>query len=579
MSLRPFSIRCVVLFLALLALVSGSASAQLPQSERDALIAIYNALGGDEWVVGGGGQFPGPPGQECFSWFESELFLFCSAEGVEVLFFFGNNLNGSLPPEIGSFPHLKELVFFNETGVTGPIPEEIGGNTSLEFLEFYSIGAEPLGLTGDLPDSLGKLAQLRTLIFLSGFPGALGPSGTLPDSLANLASLELILLWNTAIGGDIPAGLFALPSLQHVDFVFNQFTGDIPDLTGASGLEFVRLAEPGLSPGPVPDLSGLPNLIGLDLSYSNRQGAFPDWVLARTNMTYLDLGNADFPPGPVPPELAAFSALRILGLQGTNRTGPFPEWLCDLGLTFLLLSDNAFDPGPLPECLREMDALSSLHLGNTRRTGTIPEWLGELEDLQFLTLSHNHLTGFIPESLGDLDLFGLKLESNRLVGQVPASLTNLQNLGAGRSINRGLDIRWNGLSQGDPDIAAFLNDKQDGPRDWRNTQTMVVRGQAAVAASPTSIEVSWFPIRYREELGGDPGFYAIFASTEPDGGFEIVGRTGDKNAGSFLVEGLEPATTYYFIVRALTEAHPDNANRVVGPSNFPVAANTPPAGE
>ena len=60
-------------------------------------------------------------------------------------------------------------------------------------------------------------------------------------------------------------------------------------------------------------------------------------------------------------------------------------------------------------------------------TGTIPTQLGNLTQLQTLTLSPGQLTGSIPTQLGNLtQLTNLYLANNQLSGSIPAELGNLR---------------------------------------------------------------------------------------------------------------------------------------------------------
>ena len=78
--------------------------------------------------------------------------------------------------------------------------------------------------------------------------------------------------------------------------------------------------------------------------------------------------------------------------------------------------------------------------GNSGLTGPIPAALGNLTELEWLTLQENWLTGSIPAVLGHLsNLEWLALDRNALTGSIPADLGNLQYL-------RGLTFGGNTLS-------------------------------------------------------------------------------------------------------------------------------------
>jgi len=72
------------------------------------------------------------------------------------------------------------------------------------------------------------------------------------------------------------------------------------------------------------------------------------------------------------------------------------------------------------------------------------------------------------------------------------------------------------------------------------------------------MEVSWTPITYT----GDTGGYRVFSSTTPGGPYTEEGMTADKSASSLTVDGLNPSTTYYFVVVTRTNPHGNNSNTV-----------------
>ncbi|HVJ61394.1 MAG TPA: hypothetical protein VM555_01620, partial [Tahibacter sp.] len=96
-----------------LAGLAGTASAAIPASEREALIAIYNATGGPNWTNKTG--WLGAPGTEC-NWYG----VSCGFDTVVTLFLDNNNLVCPLPP----INALRNLFFLNLPGnqLSGPIP-------------------------------------------------------------------------------------------------------------------------------------------------------------------------------------------------------------------------------------------------------------------------------------------------------------------------------------------------------------------------------------------------------------------------------------------------------------------------
>jgi hypothetical protein len=121
-----------VLSLLLCVGVTGEAAAAIPASERDALIALYNATNGAGWTVrtsrrDAAGKDFNSPGTEC-TWYG----VVCGAGGgyVERLLLQANSLAGAIPTEIGSLT-LAAVLYLGGNQLSGPIPQEIGGLTSL----------------------------------------------------------------------------------------------------------------------------------------------------------------------------------------------------------------------------------------------------------------------------------------------------------------------------------------------------------------------------------------------------------------------------------------------------------------
>jgi Leucine Rich Repeat (LRR) protein len=144
----------------------------IPQEEREALEALYEATDGEHWMHRVG--WLGPPGTEC-GWHG----VGCgsgrkSSVNVVDLDLYENNLVGSIPGSIGRLRSLQSL--------------DLGGNH----------------LTGAIPDTLGRLRDLEGLTLFGNHL-----SGTLPD--------PLIQRW---LAGplDISAEASLLSDVSEIDF-------------------------------------------------------------------------------------------------------------------------------------------------------------------------------------------------------------------------------------------------------------------------------------------------------------------------------------------------------------------------
>jgi hypothetical protein len=85
----------------------------IPADQCEALIAVFEATGGEDWANNSGWLQTADPCQ----WYG----VSCSEGKVVALDLYGNRLTGSLPLEIGGFPDLKTLTI-NGNSLSGPIP-------------------------------------------------------------------------------------------------------------------------------------------------------------------------------------------------------------------------------------------------------------------------------------------------------------------------------------------------------------------------------------------------------------------------------------------------------------------------
>ena len=180
------------------------------QSERGALVALYNATGGlnwtNDWLTD----------NDISTWHGVTV----SDGKVTGLDLNQNNLTGMIPTELGNLTNLENL---NLTGnqLSGAIPTELGNLTNLENLNL-SFNQ----LSGEIPASLGDLSNLKEL-WLVGHPLSGGDklSGALPEELGNLSNLEFLILNFNQLSGELPQSLTGLMKLMR--FSFGDNTGGL----------------------------------------------------------------------------------------------------------------------------------------------------------------------------------------------------------------------------------------------------------------------------------------------------------------------------------------------------------------
>lgn len=320
-------------------------------SDRDILMAFYEATGGDNWTRNDNWGSDRPLSE----WYGVTTEMITPAtkagepvERVVELELRENNLTGEISPSLGSLTELRRL-FLPSNRLTGAIPSKLGNLKNLEDLMLYNNQ-----LSGAIPTELGNLTKL---VFLELFSNQL--SGTIPSELGNLVNLTYLSLdRNENLSGTIPSELGNLRNLEYLAIYSTSVTGSIPA-----------------------ELGNLVNLKNLMLYGNKLTGSIPPELGDLINLTWLGLYTNQL-SGAIPSELGQLKNLEGLALVNNQLTGSIPSELGQLtNLTFLSLSNNQF-------------------------TGSIPSELGNLTQLESLFLSNNYLTGYVPAVLAALPNWG-----------------------------------------------------------------------------------------------------------------------------------------------------------------------------
>jgi ligand-binding sensor domain-containing protein len=207
-----------------------------------ALISLYNSTGGDSWtnhsnwktgrvttwygvtVENGRVTRIQLNGNNLVGTIPPEIGL---ADTLIYLYLHGNLLSGSIPPEIGNLSYLKYL-FIQSNHLSGAIPPEIGNMISLINLYLYSNQ-----LSGFIPSEIGNLTSLQRLYINDN-----QLSGSVPDEIINLENLESLLIYNNEFIG-LP-DLSALMLLENLRIQNNRFTfEDVEPNIGVPLIDFI----------------------------------------------------------------------------------------------------------------------------------------------------------------------------------------------------------------------------------------------------------------------------------------------------------------------------------------------------
>ena len=364
------------------------------ETDREALVALYNATDGPNWANNENWLSGAPIGE----WYGVRT----DDNGrVTWLFLYENRLSGEIPPELGNLANLETLGLSNNR-LSGEIPPELGSLANLEDLSLS--GNE---LSGEIPSELGNLANLEDLSLPRAHRSQLG--GCVPTSLQDqlfnpvgppfCASAPetdreaLVALYNATDGPNWANENYWLSGAS-----IGEWSGVTTDDNGR--VTWLYLSENRLSGEIPPELGSLSNLESLELAQNRLSGEIPPELGNLANLEEMNLWVNQL-SGEIPPELGSLANLEDLYLSGNELSGEIPSELGNLSnLESLFLSDNRLS-GEIPSELSSLSNLNQLRLNNNELSGEIPSELGRLSNLESLVLSDNELMGCVPSSLQD----------------------------------------------------------------------------------------------------------------------------------------------------------------------------------
>ena len=477
--------------------------------DRGALVALYNATDGPNWVNNENWLTDAPLGE----WYGVDTDAAGRIVGIdlagqwdnETRVYIPHGLRGELPIELANLTELTTLRL-RANSLSGPIPPKLGNLASLKRLELSHNS-----LSGPIPPQLDELAELRVLYLNNN-----SITGRIPPELGSLAELTLLNLSRNQLSGPIPQSFLQLDQLRRL-----YVGGQDVCVPGASAFVawFVGIGEHDREAGifcNAADVAALKSLYrGTGGAYWNESGGWSgdDPVEEWHGVTADSLGH-----------------VTELALEGNGLTGRLPSTLGDmLRMTVLRIADNALS-GRLP---RSLTALPLVEFRYSETELCVPaeasfqDWLNAIASLEgtgvncapassdrdfleifynatrgsnwarndnwltdaplrdwygvevngegrvsALVLTHNNLSGRVPPEVGNLtELERLNLDSydvlgrayNNLAGPIPPELGNLARLRVlnlhrndltgpippelGNLANlMGLDLRYNNLT-------------------------------------------------------------------------------------------------------------------------------------
>ncbi len=290
------------------------------QSERDLLIAFYNATDGPNWINSKNWNTENP----LSSWhgvgmengrviglnlwnnglsgnLPDEVFNLVK---LNVLYLNSNNLTGTLSPNISKLKELKELDltfnFFEEN-----IPSEIGELTNLKALNLLNNQFE-----GELPKSIGNLKNLERAYLQS--INAI----TVPNTFSDLTNLRSLRISDSNLS-TFPQFILSLPKLSSLDLRSNNFQGEFPIETLSSSLSLINLNSNNFSGSILNTISTNRDLQYLDIRNNNFEGNISADIEKWSNLIRLDIAGNNF-HGKIPPEILNINTLDSFHIDTNN---------------------------------------------------------------------------------------------------------------------------------------------------------------------------------------------------------------------------------------------------------------------
>ena len=265
--------------------------------EREALIAFYKALDGDNWKTNYGWCSDDPVG----SWYGVRT----NQEGyVYELWLYENGLKGDVPAEFGNLKHLTYIAL-SDKDVTS-LPAEIGNMDAVNRIMIFASNIT------SLPDEIGNMKSLKSI--------SVGntPLESIPAGIGNSQTLTSLSLSGTQVS-ELPA----IPSLTYLSLVNNKFKTFPSALTDCVNLTSLTISEPNMT-GRIPSaISNLSDLSFLSITGTKISGTL-DYLTGLSNLETLYLNNNQF-TGNISARFAQLANLKTMDLSGNKMLGYVPD--------------------------------------------------------------------------------------------------------------------------------------------------------------------------------------------------------------------------------------------------------------
>ena len=362
----------ILLFL----LISNFAFSQwsIPNSERNALITIYNATNGENW------NRTWDLDKDPRNWFGISV----KNGAVTELNLSGNALKGNFPSNLTSFPKLTKLDLSNNQ-LSGDMAAGISSLSLLTKLDISNnrltgdptqsltglFNVDDLALGGNLftiPDVNGLLQNFNNIKTLN-----LSDLGliNIPAKITAFTNLETLILDNNPIPANAFGNIANHPKLTNLSLSGLQLTQIPTQVSQLTQLTSLNLSNNALTEQTTSGLSNLTNLVWLSLE-NNQLAQIPSQIIQLKKLQTLNLGRNKISAGVS--LLTGLTNLQQLFLNNNLLTGNIPsEFLGMPQLLMLNLNSNQLS-GDLNDRLPPITHLSNNRFNKAQLSNYVTDY-------------------------------------------------------------------------------------------------------------------------------------------------------------------------------------------------------------
>ncbi|WP_299130967.1 hypothetical protein, partial [uncultured Winogradskyella sp.] len=444
----------------------------VPQTERDALIAFYNDSNGATWNNNSNWTTVNPVA----TWFGVTVSNINGEDHVTEVKLTSNNLNGTINTSLNQLSELENLWLFNNT-LSGTVPDF----STLPNLQDYLIDGNQFSFEDLEPNfsnnnslSNFRYSPQQTITTPVELQPTIGEDLTI--TMTPIDGTNVVYQWyktnnfdqnptDGIINGETSNTLSFNPiQLSDLDTYQCWATSPlIPDLTYRSAFYDLQGE---VSQQEKDALTAFYNALGGDNWVDNTNWLSNEPVSTWSHITTsgnkvigIDIFGDGNWVGQIPEEIGSLTNLEYLGIAlNPGVTGEIPINIGNLNNLERLRIQSVPLTGTFPTTIGNLSNLRELRVIATDMTGELPSEIGNLTNLRDLTLFGSGVfgglqdfTGSIPSTFGNLSNLAIfDIRGNSFSGQIPSSLSNLSNLSS-------FLISFNELSGSLPDFSANTN--------------------------------------------------------------------------------------------------------------------------